>query len=177
MWLPLEDLSSKPAWVAIGLSASTLVWTVFWSVWQNRRTTRPRLKGQTAIAIPVFPTGPIKSYLSVEAANVGPVPVRLSSVLLVVKGMDQTLAVTHWFWETPEPLPARLEAGAGHWTGFADPDELIQTLRREFGERAAWHVRADFGIAGGRRFRSRAGRRHWRPWRTRWTRLSARNAP
>jgi hypothetical protein len=169
----LGDVTSKPAWVAIGLSASTLVWTVFWSVWQNRKSTRPRLKGRTSLAIPVFPTGPIKTYLSVEAANVGAVPATLSSVLLVVRGTDQTLAVTRWFWETPEPLPARLEPGAGHWTGFADPAELLLTLSREFGERRTWHVRADFGIVGGRRFRSTAGRLRWRPWQTRWTRLSA----
>jgi len=35
--------SNAPGWIALGIAAATLLWTMFWSVFQGRRTTNPRL--------------------------------------------------------------------------------------------------------------------------------------
>lgn len=171
--------SNGAAWAAIGISLSTLTWTVFWSVWQNRRTTRPRLRATTAIGFPVFPVGPVRAHVTLSAANTGPVPLTVNGVKLNVRGSDNDLVIIRWAWQTPEPLPIRLEPGAGLWTGMIEEEEIRSILRREFEAEGPWDVRGVFGASGGLTFTSRGGRRRHRyrgvSWpglrRYRWTRI------
>jgi hypothetical protein len=160
--------TSAQASIAIGLSAAALFWTILWSIWLYRRTSRPRLKCRTAITITAAFTPDVRQYLSATAANTGAVPVTLEVVTLRVRGHNNTI-LPAWMAERPEPLSARLDAGAGHWTGYSDPNQLRHDLNEHYGQRDKWKVRAVFSIAGGKKFKSTSGFRRWKIFPSRWT--------
>jgi hypothetical protein len=143
---------------------------MFWSVWQQRQQSRPKLAARTALSFPVGPRLPVKGFVNVEIANVGPVPVRATGMVLLVQGIRETLAVMNLLWQSPAELPLVLEPGSGHWQAFVDPDVVRSSLNARYGPRKHWKIRARIGIAGEAKFVSFAGRRRWwRPWRTKWT--------
>lgn len=140
------------AWVAIGISAAAFVWTVGWSVWLHRQTSRPSLTVTASHGVSLPGAIPC---LSIQAANIGPVAVKIDSLLIRVKGQAQSLLLGYdWLQQSPGPLPVVLEPGSGHWIGLYRLDLLRQQIDGYFGPRPGRKVRADFSIAGGRRFRS-----------------------
>jgi hypothetical protein len=164
--------SSAPGWIALGISGTTLLWTMFWSVWQQRQSTRPRLAARTAITFPIIPNAEVLPHIQVEAANTGAVPVRITGVMVHVKGIDGSLAITSWKWQSPEPLPTTLEPGSGHWQAFYETADLKDALDKHYGERSTWRVRARITTSGDRRFMSTARKRTWRrPWKQKWTKV------
>ena len=141
------------AWIALGLSLAAFLWTVGWSLWLYRRSSRPRLIARARLAVTSYPTGNPQQCLSLEATNSGSIPVTLNSVVIEIEGRGETILVTHWLHQHPD-LPARLDPGAGVWTGFADLDDLRRHLTDALGPDPSRQVRVNFGIAGGHRFRS-----------------------
>lgn len=155
--------SNMPGWIALGVAAATLVWTMFWSVFQNRRTTNPRLHVRTAHSIAVLRGQLGRDQLGVEVNNTGPVACQVLSVVLAVKGGKKAL-IPQWSLQPVGALPVTLEPGSGHWTGLIDLEELHKAVTDHFGSGDGRKVRAIVRIAGGREFRSRVGpvsRRRW----------------
>jgi hypothetical protein len=161
--------SSAPAWIALGIAGTTLVWTMFWSVWQHRRTTRVHVRVRTTIALPISGNTPGVPHLSVEAANDGPVAATINSVTLRVRGRREYLIVQ---WQYADQLPVRLEPGAGHWQGMVPVSHVRQQLADSFGgPQSDWRVHGVVATTVGRTFESHRvmSRRH--PWGWRSIRL------
>lgn len=76
--------------------------------------TTPRLRVRTALSFPVVPGAPVDPYLNVEVANAGAVAVRLTSVVIQIRGRSESLAIAQWRWQSPDSLPCELEPGSGH---------------------------------------------------------------
>ena len=150
--------SNAPGWIALGIAGATLLWTMFWSVFQNRRTTNPRLHVRAAFSIPVMAGRLGPNQLGVEVNNTGPVPCKLLSVVLQVRGRQERV-VPPWSLQTPGQLPITLEPGSGHWTGLIGMEQLRSGLDGK-------QVRAVVRIAGDREFRSRVESRFG--FRRRW---------
>jgi hypothetical protein len=127
--------------VAVTISLLSLAWTVGWSIYTHRRTTRPAVTVRGTWAFPVSDSGPGDEILiDVTATNTGLVPVELTSAKFEVRGVSENVVLLNSRLQTPSPLPIRLEAG-GYWTGYAGVRELGETLARHLPHAASWKIR------------------------------------
>jgi hypothetical protein len=141
--------------VAIGVSALTLLWTIFWSVYTHRRATRPRLTVRTVFSVPVDYANQLgRAAIDMTAANTGPVTVSVTGAAIEVKGKSETVVPVAWVVQTPAPLP-RVLAPGDHWNGLVDAGMVLESLGRRYGPREKWKIRAVVHDPAGNKYRPR----------------------
>lgn len=140
--LPIIAISaSKLSIIAISLSALTFLWTIGWSIYTHRQSTRPNVVVRGTFAVPIYPGGAAGAVsIDVTVTNTGQMPVTISSVAFEIQGQQQTLAVMEWLVESPRPLPIPLGSG-DHWHALVEAERLTGSLLQQYGPTATRRIR------------------------------------
>jgi hypothetical protein len=147
--------------IAISLSTLTLLWTIGWSVYTHRQSTRPSVivlgraerfypgRAPPGVPVDVLP----RLMVDVTVANTGQVPVTISSVAFEIDGQRETLPVWEWMTQSPHPLPTPLAPG-GYWTGLVESGRLTDWLVERYGQRTPRKIRPVVETPAGGRYRA-----------------------
>jgi hypothetical protein len=165
---------------AIVISGLALAWTIVWSIYSHRRTSRPSISARAAWTYPVYdlPSGGSQlgdATVGITATNNGPMPVTISTAKFLIRGIGKGTSVVpmEWVAQTPRDLPVRLQPG-DHWTGLAHADSVKASIDRHLGPRRRWRVRPVVADTADRTYRAVIYRRGWRrftPGARRWLEL------
>lgn len=137
--------------IAISISALTLFWTIGWSIYTQRRRTRPSLIVGAWFVVPLDDGGLTDPAVDVTITNTGQVPVTIASVGFEIEGRNETFAVIKWVLQTPRSLPIPLGPG-DHWTGLVAPGVMEGSLLRRYGGSAPRRIRPVASDPTGRRY-------------------------
>jgi hypothetical protein len=107
------------------LAVLTFGWTIGWSIWQHRQTTRPKLFVAGSFA--VLGTDPPERVFETRAVNDGLVPVTLSVASSEVEGVTDQVIWLNYLSQSPAPLPHLVPPGE-HWRGLIDAGGFRQGL-------------------------------------------------
>jgi hypothetical protein len=136
------------AWLALGVSGSTLLWTMFWSVLERRHAdqrhadlTQPKLVVKCSLATPVYGGRVRDACLDLTVTNAGMVAITIAGSYLQVRGESTQLALIDWVTQTPQQLPITLDPGS-HWTGLVAARTIARSLTKQYGARDTWQLRA-----------------------------------
>jgi hypothetical protein len=139
--------------IAISLSALTFLWTIGWSLYTHRRSTRPSVLVSGSFALPLSEGGEAgATAVDVTVTNTGQVAVTISSVAFEIEGRDETLAILEWPVQSPRPLPTPLATG-DHWTGLVEAGRLVGSLVQQYGPTRR-RIRPVASDPAGNRYRS-----------------------
>ena len=123
-------------------------WTIFWSIWQHRQTSRPKLTVVGSFA--VLGTDPPVRVFETRAVNDGLVPVTLSIASAEIEGVTDQLIWFNYFSQAPAPLPHLVPPGE-HWQGLVEADEFRKGLASLPGAGdSPWRVRVSVKDVGQR---------------------------
>ena len=129
------DKGSIPAWIALGLSTLTFVWTIFWSIKTKRiadarhvELHAPALTVTVSFGLPVSGPHVGPQCLVVRAVNTGHVPLTAAAAAIYVKGDPHNRNILPKPWLTPG-LPKKLSPGE-HWDApFVELADLQSALK------------------------------------------------
>jgi hypothetical protein len=138
--------------VAVTIAALGFGWTVWWSRYQHRATTTPKLTVSGSFAVLI--TEPVQDVYGIRAVNDGLVPVTVTGCFAEAEGIDDHLVFARFVM--PTKLPVLLTTGE-HWEGLIDADQFREGFSKLPGAGSGpWRVRVGVRDAG--------GRGHWSDW-------------
>jgi hypothetical protein len=134
------------------LAVLSFAWTIGWSIWQHRATTRPALAVTGSFAI--IATDPPREVFAIKAVNDGPIPVTVTGVLAEAEGATEYLAVVRFVHQEPGLLPHVVPPGE-RWEGFTDAAQFREGIARLAGASVPpWRTRVAVRDAGSRTYDS-----------------------
>jgi hypothetical protein len=138
--------------VALTLALLSFLWTIGWSIYTHRKTTRPQVQVEGRFS--VLGTEPVMRTYGFIVVNDGLVPATISSASVEVEGADNFFAFVRFAMQSGGELPAVLGPGAS-WTGFVLADELRNGVAEIAGDlEPPWRYRLHVGGPGSRDYAS-----------------------
>jgi hypothetical protein len=134
--------------VAIVGTAVNFAWTVGWSLWHHRATTRPRVHVTGTFALSLGSRE--EEIFAIRALNVGSVPVTLKTAFVQHPGPNRSRAATFASY-TYEAPPLACVVHPGHdWEGSLPAERFRHAVQLTAGEDLPpWRVRVGVKDAAG----------------------------
>ena len=142
--------------VSIAVAVLTLLWTATWSIWIYRKTHRPAMRVRAGRALAATNDGVVE-LVSVAVANIGAVPVTLTTLAFRVEEEKERRQVVPRVWLQTPFLPYRMDMGGLAQAPHVERQGIRQTLAKVFpqdNDDATWRIVAVAADAAGERWES-----------------------
>jgi hypothetical protein len=144
-----EQYTLLVSWVSLAISAITLFWTIFWSVWVEKRTGAPRLKVVVRLGYPMGPNGVGPTLIMTVITNVGRVPAAIENVRISLTDDERGILPIAWMHEQ---LSKRLDIGEAWALPGVPANDLRQAARELLPNEIRHKLRVVVSEADGRIF-------------------------
>jgi hypothetical protein len=129
------------ALAALVISVATCAWTVAWSIYEFRQSSRREIRVHAWLGMTAGPAGKEGiDTVDLSAVNTGRVPITLRVANVRIIG-DRQLPLTNWMHQEPRPLGSRAVVHPGEtWVGLIDANALVADVKRVTKAPPPWQV-------------------------------------